>query len=125
MRLRRQLSRRLQRLLPPGLARAVLQVEQGSGWSASPLAALALGAAARCGCLRLTLDGTLVDLIRQRGVDALPVLDDGNWQALGRRGLRFKVVLPQSHRVVLFDALRKRLWLMWREPGATRCRRGY
>lgn len=125
LRLHMRVSRRLRQLLPPGLARAVLRVEQGNGWSASPLAALGLGAAARCGCLRLTLDGALAAIIRQRGVEGLPALDEGRWQALGRRGLRFKAVLPRPRRVLLFDALHERLWLLWHEPDLARCGRRY
>lgn len=126
MRLRTRLLWRLRQLLPPELARAVLRVERGGGWSASPLAALGLGAAARCGCLRLKLDGALAAIIRQRGVAGLPALDgEGRWQALGRRGLRFKAVLRRSRQVVVCDALHERVWLLWREPGTVRCGRAY
>jgi len=125
MRLHARLIRRLRRLLPPGLAGAVLRVEQGAGWSASPLAALALGPAARRGCLRLRLDGALAERIRRRGAEGLPALDGaGRWQALGHRGLCFRAVLRQ-HQVVVCDALHQRLWLLWREPGTVRCARGY
>ncbi len=98
MRLSTRLLRRLRQGLPPGLAAAVLRVEQGAGWSASPLAALGLGTA--------PLDGA------------------GRWQALGRRGLRFRAVL-RERQVVVCDAVHRRLWLLWREPGAARCARGY
>jgi len=125
MRLSTRLLRRLRQGLPPGLAAAVLRVEQGAGWSASPLAALGLGTAPRHGCLCLQLDATLAERIRQRGAAGLPALDGaGRWQALGRRGLRFRAVL-RERQVVVCDAVHRRLWLLWREPGTARCARGY
>jgi len=125
MRLHARVIRRLRRLLPPGLAGAVLRLEQGAGWCASPLAALGLGTAARHGCLRLQLDGALAERIRQRGAEGLPALDGaGRWQALGRRGLCFRAVLRQRQ-VVVCDAVHQRLWLLWREPGTARCARAY
>ncbi len=126
MRLRARLLRRLRQLLPPGLAGVVLRLEQADGWSASPLAALALGTAACRGCLRLELDPALAERIRRRGAAGLPALDGaGRWRALGRRGLRFRAVLEDRRQVVVCDALHERLWLLWREPGAARCARRY
>ncbi len=126
MRLHARVFRRLRQLLPPELAGMVLRLEQGDRWCASPLVALALGTAVRCGCLRLQLDAVLAERIRQRGAAGLPVLDGkGQWRALGRRGLRFKAVLGSPRQVVVCDALHERLWLLWREPGAARCARGY
>lgn len=126
MRLHARVFRRLRQLLPPGLAEVVLRLERGGSWSASPLAALGLGTAARHGCLRLRLDAALAERIRQHGAAGLPALDGaGRWRALGRRGLRFKAVLGNPRQVVVCDALHERLWLLWREPGAARCARGY
>ena len=123
-----RISRRLRQLLPPGLV-GVKWAEPGEGWSASPLARLPLGTGARWGRLQLTLDDRVAAAIHQDGMAGLPACDGAlgwsGWHPLGRRPRCFKAVLPQARTVLLLDAVRQRLWLLWGEPASTRARTRY
>lgn len=126
LRLHARVLRRLRQWLPPGLAEAVSLAGPSGCWPASPLAGRLRVGTEHTGCLRLQLDATLVADIRHQGLAALPAMDgEARWQPIGHRGLRFRMVLPWSRRVLLLDALRGQAWLLWREPGVARVQRGY
>jgi len=125
LRLHMKLVRRLRKLLPPGLAGKVALAAPDAGWSGSPLARLALGAAGN-GCLRLRLDRVVAAAVRQHGMAGLPAAPDwSGWQPLGRRRLHFKAVQPEERQVLLLDALHECVWLLWREPSPMRMNRKY